>query len=136
MLFYIVCSMGSSILEAIVGGVFGPFSRRRQRKQDELLRSAEISDLASMACQAIRYEGWDRFSAGTKIVNRVEWTDRELFDALEELWCAATDEDKESGKSGRESNYFELYDCGLAGIIEALTERLGLPQGDVCKGEC
>lgn len=107
-------------------GMVDPMARaRRHRIREEALRRAPPGDLLAHAQQAVRYEGWQRFETGARLLSLATCTDEELHACLEALFAEVTDEDHREGRSGRDSNFFEMYDCGLMGIIEALKGRLG-----------
>jgi hypothetical protein len=102
--------------------------RNRQQNFNQTLRSEPIHSLANRVSAAVRFERWDRFATGAEILKRDAWTESELLHALEKLFEDVTNEDHANGRTGRDSNFFEFYDCGLAAISEALRDRLGLPQ--------
>ena len=71
---------------------------------------------------------WIRFKSAQAMLQKSSWTDQELLEGLENIFAEATKEDTEKGRSGRDSNYFDFYDCGFARHCEALRSRLGIPQ--------
>ena len=75
----------------------------------------------------IRFEGWRQDPAANAIVERTEWTDRELLDALEAMCASLTEADRRTGRAGRSSNHFELHDSGIAAMLATLRTRLGIP---------
>lgn len=120
-----------TILIAVSLGTYFYFSERLRKKK---LR--EYKYFVQTATAAIRSKdilntlsnSWDRFKTTQSMLQKITWTDKELLDGLENLFSEAVEEDKEKGRSGRDSNYFDFYDCGFASHCEALRDRLGLPQ--------
>jgi hypothetical protein len=98
------------------------------RAQARRRRTASANELAREAQQVIRLEGWRQDAAANAIVERSEWTDQELLDALEAMWTSLTDADRRTGRAGRSSNHFELYDSGIEAMLVTLRARLGIPQ--------
>jgi hypothetical protein len=98
------------------------------RAQARRRRSAGANELALEAQQIIRLQGWRQDAAANAIVERSEWTDQELLDALEAMWTSLTAADRRTGRAGRSSNHFELYDSGIAAMLVTLRARLGIPQ--------
>lgn len=72
--------------------------------------------------------GWGRLAPGAALQAANARTEKDLLDGLEALWDALIAEDKEKDRSGRDSNYFDSYDFGLARVLAALPDRLGIPQ--------
>ncbi len=100
---------------------------RHNREYHSRLREAPLEELTKRCAEAVLSEQWERLDAGRSIVDGENWTERSLLDALNVLWTKITEEDGGRGRTGRDSNYFEFYDSGLAGITEALHDRLGIP---------
>jgi hypothetical protein len=98
------------------------------RAQTRRRRSASADDLAREAQQVIRLEGWRQDPAANAIVERSEWTDQELLDALEAMCASLIAADRRTGRAGRNSHHFELYDSGIAAMQVTLRTRLGIPQ--------
>lgn len=103
-------------------------SRVAARRRHAWLRTCPIDGLVEQAREAIRFERWERFVEASDILSRAGWSERDLLHALEALWAAVVEEDRRLGRSGRDSNFFELYDSGIAAVLEALRDRVGLPQ--------
>lgn len=97
------------------------------RAQARRRRSATANELAREAQQVIRLEGWRQDPAANAIVERSEWTDQELLDALEAMCTSLTAADRRTGRAGRNSYHFELYDNGIPAMQVTLRARLGIP---------
>jgi hypothetical protein len=80
--------------------------------------------LLAQAQHAVRFENWQRFEAGARLLSLATTTDDELLAAVKALADEAIDEDRREGRGGRVSNWFELYDSGLAEITEILETRV------------
>jgi hypothetical protein len=87
------------------------------------LRRAPIADLLSEVRDALRGERWEQMGPAPALLGEDRWTDDRLLRALDELFAALRADDESKGRSGRDSNYFEFHDCGLAAICEALQKR-------------
>lgn len=98
------------------------------RSRARRLRTASANELAREAQQIIRFEGWRQHAAADAIVERSEWTDQELLDALEAMSASLTEVDRRTGRAGRSSNHFELHDSGIETMLVTLRARLGIPQ--------
>jgi hypothetical protein len=98
------------------------------RAQAKRRRSASANELARDVQQVIRLEGWRQDPAADAIVERSDWTDQELLDALEAMCTSLTAADRRTGRAGRNSHHFELYDSGIAAMLVTLRARLGIPQ--------
>jgi hypothetical protein len=98
-------------------------ARRSQEREAARLLRASTDVLLSEARSAITYEHWERFAPARALLQGDRWTDAELLRVLDELFAAVGEDDNVNGRSGRASNYFEFYDCGLASIVEALRKR-------------
>jgi hypothetical protein len=101
-------------------------SARLSQRWRERLAATSTDDLARSASELIRYERWERFPSAVAVLERSSgWSDSSLREALRALFAECAEEDRERGRGGRDSNYFELYDCGLAAILEELDRRAG-----------
>lgn len=100
-------------------------ARRSLKREQARLRRVPTADLVSEVREAIRYERWERLAAGRALLEPVNdrWTDETLLQGLEALLAAVNEDDRATGRSGRDSGYFEFHDCGLASICEALEHR-------------
>ena len=115
-------------LVALLGwmGIVDPRVRaRRRRLREDILRRASPGDLLVQAQRAVRGEAWQRLETGARLLSLSTCTDEELHACLKALFAEVSEEDHREGRSGRDSNFFEMYDCGLVAIIEALDGRLG-----------
>ena len=98
-------------------------ARRSQKRESARLLRASTEVLLSEARSAVHYEHWERFAPARALLQDDRWTDAALLRVLDELFAALNEDDQAKGRSGRDSNYFEFYDCGLASIVEALQNR-------------
>lgn len=107
-------------------------ARRRSAARQAFLLAASTTELATILRDALRDEtwGWHRFEAGKSALSHAgPWTEQELLQALEDLFEDANEEDRKGHRDGgRDSYYFDFYDCGLAAMAEALRTRLGISQ--------
>ncbi|MDI1480373.1 hypothetical protein [Polyangium sp. y55x31] len=133
-------SLGLLILAALAGalilwlfvwekfelpGSIGWKSKRLSRREHDRRSRMSPDDLAQEVHSSIRYEQWDRFPSAAAILARSSgWSDQNLCDALKALLAEVAQEDQQAGRNRRDSNYFEFYDCGLAGILDVLEARL------------
>ncbi|TKC90539.1 hypothetical protein [Polyangium fumosum] len=100
-------------------------ARRAAEREIEAQRRMSVGELAELALGLVRYERWERFAAAEALRAHASfWTDRELRDALTRLRVEVLEEDAAHRHTGRESNRFEWYDSGLAGVWEILEERV------------
>jgi hypothetical protein len=99
--------------------------RNRDRKRKAGRRRASAEELLTEAKEAVRSEGWQRFRSGQGILSLESTSESGLYTSLRALWEEACEEDRKTGRSGRDSNYFELHDCGIAWIMEELQQRAG-----------
>lgn len=99
-------------------------AKRRDAAAAERLRTAPVGDLAAEVAKAVTMAGWGRLEPGAALQAATAQSDRELLEGLDALWSALVAEDEASGRSGRDSNYFDFYDFGLARTSEALRERV------------
>jgi hypothetical protein len=105
-------------------GSTGWRARRSLKREQERLRRAPTAELASEARRAVAYEKWERLGPGRALLERDQWTDEDLLQALEALYAAVNDDDRLKGRRfGRGSGGFEFNDCGLASICAALVLR-------------
>jgi hypothetical protein len=100
----------------------------RQQAWGDWLYRSPASELAARCLELVLTYHWDRFETGKRVVNEANWSDQKLLVVMEDLWVELVRDDEVEGRSGKESNAFVFYDAGLAGICEALRNRLGLPQ--------
>jgi hypothetical protein len=100
-------------------------AKRVLRRERDRRSTMPADDLAREAQARIRHERWEKFASATAVLARSSgWSDQDLYDTLRALLAEVAQEDQQTGRHGRESNYFEFYDCGLAGIVEVLDARL------------
>jgi hypothetical protein len=100
--------------------------RRRDLARDLARQRAPASALLAEVKQAVRFEHWERFASGERILALDgACAEDDLFAAVMALWGEVCDEDHREGRSGRDSNFFELYDSGIALIREELERRAG-----------
>jgi hypothetical protein len=100
--------------------------RRRDRIRRAARRRTPVAELLTETKAALRSEGWQRFKTGESILLLdSSCTERRLYTLLKALWLELSDDDRQNGRSGRESNYFELHDCGMVELIEELQRRVG-----------
>lgn len=118
------------ILGAVAGLIASSHfaAKRRQKAAEERLRTAPIHDLASEVAHAVGLAGWGRLEPGAALQAADARTEKDLLDGLGALSDALIAEDREKDRSGRDSNYFDFHDFGLARISEALRARLEIPQ--------
>jgi hypothetical protein len=83
-----------------------------------------IDDLLANVRMSLRVEKWERFPSGHALLQDRPWTDQALRETLSQLLAEVVAEDRAQGRDGRESNYFEFHDSGLAGILELVEARL------------
>jgi heme exporter protein D len=100
--------------------------RRRDRLREAARQRAPTHELVTGAKWAVRFEGWERFETGKRILSLDDnCSESVLHTSLKALWVEVCEEDRQECRSGRDSNFFELYDCGIAAIIEELERRAG-----------
>jgi hypothetical protein len=98
-------------------------ARRSQKRESARLLRASTEVLLSEARSAVTYEHWEKFAPARALLEGDRWTDAELLRVLDELFAALSEDDTAKSRAGRDSNWFEFYDCGLASIVEALQKR-------------
>lgn len=103
------------------------FRKRKLLKYKKFIQTADAERRAKDILRVLSTD-WIRFKSAQSMLQKTIWTDQELLEGLENVFTEATEEDTKKRRSGRNSNYFEFYDCGLASHCEALRDRLGLPQ--------
>lgn len=103
------------------------FRKQKLRKYENFIQTADANRRAKDILKILSTD-WKRFKTAQAMLQKTVWTDQELLEGLESVFTEATKEDAEKGRSGRDSNYFEFYDCGFASHCEALRNRLGLLQ--------
>ena len=95
--------------------------------------AATTNELATILCNTIKDEtwSWHRFEAGKlALAHAGPWDEQELLETLEALFEAAKEQDETGDREGgRDSYYFDFYDCGFASMAEALRARLKSPDG-------
>jgi hypothetical protein len=100
--------------------------RRRDQRRTAARQRATTGELLIDAKDAVRSEGWQRFKSGERILSLEQsCAESDFYLALKTLWAEACDEDHQKGRSGRDSNFFELHDCGMAALTEELERRAG-----------
>ncbi len=99
-------------------------AERRQRRHLAWLRTASADDLDVHLAGLVRHAGWERFEPARALLDNRGWTDAALLDALESFVKDVLQEDVTTGRRGRESNEFDLYDAGFVAVREALEGRI------------
>ena len=109
-------------LSRLPGSLFWNAARRARRER-ERLAALPTPKLVDEVRRLIHFERWERFRSADGILSDGEWTDEALLESLDHLYAEAAGE--QPGDVGRDSNVFELYDCGLMSIVEILKKRTG-----------
>jgi hypothetical protein len=99
-------------------------ARQTLRRRKAQLMKAPTAELVADARSAVRFERWERFPAGKTLVVEDIKDDAQLRVVINQLFAAVTEEDREKNRRGRDGNYFEFYDSGLALVLEVLEERM------------
>ncbi len=126
MLYWVALLMAGAVVGIIAAARVT--ARHRQKAFDERLRTPPVHDLAAEIATTVVSAGWDRLEPGAALQCPDARTEKNLLDGLDALLEALMAEDEEKGQTGRDSNYFNFYDLGLARVSEALRDRLGIPQ--------
>jgi hypothetical protein len=105
-------------------------ARRATRRRKAWLVRASPAQLLDEVRRSVQFERWERFPTGRMLMVSNLRDDAALMDAVERLFAEVTDEDREKNQHGRDSNFFEFYDSGLALVLDALEARVsGTPAG-------
>ncbi len=99
-------------------------ARRAMRQRKAQLMKAPSAELLADARRAVQFERWERFPAGKTLVVDDIKNDAQLRVVINQLFAAVTEEDREKNRRGRDGNYFEFYDSGLALVLEVLEGRM------------
>jgi hypothetical protein len=99
-------------------------ARQALRRLRAQRNKASTVELLVEARRAVQFERWERFPAGKTLVTDEIHSDARLREVIRKLFTEVTEEDRERNRDGRDGNYFEFYDSGLAMLLEVLEDRL------------